>query len=565
MTISEAVLTDILCSFLNPTRPWAYCFAYMAGQQKSIRGHFTFFETDLSHVGGVGNYLINSGANPLIYCVMCGRMTKKQKEKVRTLATLDTQLLMDLLHWYITESGHPGFKNCTVPTECPTPVVIEDKETVNNTDDPVDEEVESRYEGATFHFSSSTPTNDTGTCETNEKFTLSMLKQTAPTLLVHGGNYANLRELKLENVCAVQFPWGLGGPKMHKERKNRVSAEECYRYYSRLSLKQMMRANFCLLLNHMMARVRTFSTAITKCKFDDNFAERVSTLELPDLERAAKQCSEGQHAQGMEGSFLRTVSSSCRPVGSSTAAAAFHRREMFAYDDFFGMVGFMLTTTPCDKTTYAVKLICSAGEELTLPALPDPLFYVRDLQEQRVQGLSEVRDPLGDDMREREELRLKYPGACSLAFQHLMKITSDVMIGWNEETQQARKGKGLFNMTIDGWAKADEEQGRKTLHDHWLIWSRELNRCRRRLFSPDGSPNADALDDFKTYVDNIMSASYPGFEITSCCSDICEGKIEELDLQVSECAVCLSSVSTKLVFGFRLADSARCTPRGPLR
>ena len=77
---------------------------------------------------------------------------------------------------------------------------------------------------------------------------------------------------------------------------------------------------------------------------------------------------------------------------------------MFAYDDFFGMVGFMLTTTPCDKSTYAVKLMCSAGEELTLPALPDPLFYVRDLQEQRVQGLGEVRDPLGDDMREREEL-----------------------------------------------------------------------------------------------------------------------------------------------------------------
>ena len=132
----------------------------------------------------------------------------------------------------------------------------------------------------------------------------------------------------------------------------------------------------------------------------------------------------------MEGSFLRSVSSSCRPVGSSTAAAAFHRREMFAYDDFFGMVGFMLTTTPYDKSTYAVKLMCSAGEELTLPALPDPLFYVRDLQEQRVQGLGEVRDPLGNDMREREELRLKYPGACSLVFQHLMKITSDVMIGY---------------------------------------------------------------------------------------------------------------------------------------
>ena len=42
----------------------------MAGQQKSIRGHFTFFETDQNHIGGVANYLIDSGANPLIYCVI---------------------------------------------------------------------------------------------------------------------------------------------------------------------------------------------------------------------------------------------------------------------------------------------------------------------------------------------------------------------------------------------------------------------------------------------------------------------------------------------------------------
>ena len=540
MTISEAVLTDILCSFLNPTRPWAYCFAYIAGQQKSIRGHFTFFETDLSHVGGVGNYLINSGANPLVYCVICGRMTKKQKEKVRTLATLDTQLLMDLLHWYITESGHPGFKNCTVPTECPTPVVIEDKETLNNTDDPVDEEVESRYEGATFHFSSSTPTDDTGTCETNEKFTLSMLRQTAPTLLVHGGNYANLRELKLENVCAVQFPWGLGGPKMNKERKNRVSAEECYRYYSRLSLNQMMKADFLLVLNHMNNRARTFTTALTKCRFDGNFAERVSTLEISDLERAAKQCAEGQYAQGTEGQFLRAVTSSCRPVGSSKAAAAFHRRELFAYNDYFGETGWMLTISPCDIKTLAVRLVCSAGEGFIPPALPDPLFYMRDLQDQRRQEIGEVRDPLRDDLREREELRLKYPGACSLVYQHLMQIAADVLIGWDPETQRSKKDKGVFRMMIEAWARADEEQCRKTLHGHWLVWSREFNRCRRRLFRHDGSINNDALVEFRNYVDSIMCASYPGFEIMSCCSDNCEGKIEELDLQVQRVYSCFT-------------------------
>jgi hypothetical protein len=47
-----------------------------------------------------------------------------------------------------------------------------------------------------------------------------------PQLLVQGGDYANLREIKLEDVCPVQFPFGLGGPKM--QRRNKVSPEECY-------------------------------------------------------------------------------------------------------------------------------------------------------------------------------------------------------------------------------------------------------------------------------------------------------------------------------------------------
>ena len=98
-----------------------------------------------------------------------------------------------------------------------------------------------------------------------------------------------------------------------------------------------------------------------------------------------------------------------------------------------------------------------------------------------------------------------------------MKIVEEVLIAWDPETQQSNKDKSVFKLTIDGWTKAG---------------SRELNKCRRRLFCPDGSLNTNALEDFRAYVDNIMSASYPGFEIMSCCSDNCEGKIEELDLQV---------------------------------
>ena len=42
VTINEDDLTDVLCAFLSPTRPYGYCFAYSGGAHKSLRGHFFF-------------------------------------------------------------------------------------------------------------------------------------------------------------------------------------------------------------------------------------------------------------------------------------------------------------------------------------------------------------------------------------------------------------------------------------------------------------------------------------------------------------------------------------------
>ena len=112
--IRDEDLTDILCSFLSPIRAYGYMFAYSGGDHKAIQGHFSFFEVDQSHVGGVMNYFRNSGPNRYIYCMLHGRMTPQQKTIARERAVLDTRKLMEVLTWFIRESGHKGFIN-TVP------------------------------------------------------------------------------------------------------------------------------------------------------------------------------------------------------------------------------------------------------------------------------------------------------------------------------------------------------------------------------------------------------------------------------------------------------------------
>ena len=170
---------------------------------------------------------------------------------------------------------------------------------------------------------------------------------------------------------------------------------------------------------------------------------------------------------------------------------------------------------------------------MEIPDLKDPVLYVKDLQDQLEQGVGRIVDPLGDDMRERKELRLKYPGACLLAYQHVVKCVVDLLIGWDPDTQRSREGEdgGVFG-PVEAWGVADEEQGRKDLHGHWLLWVRDFNRCRRDLFSENPEVKRRAFESLDKYIKEVMSSSYPRFEIqTSCCGSP-EQKVEELDPQV---------------------------------
>ena len=62
-------------------------------------------------------------------------MADHQKTKVSEVASRDVKLLMDMLHWYANESSIKGLLNITLPTECPTPIVTKDMDSLNRTDD----------------------------------------------------------------------------------------------------------------------------------------------------------------------------------------------------------------------------------------------------------------------------------------------------------------------------------------------------------------------------------------------------------------------------------------------
>ena len=102
-----------------------------------------------------------------------------------------------------------------------------------------------------------------------------------------------------------------------------------------------------------------------------------------------------------------------------------------------------------------------------------------------------------------KDARISYPGASSLEFQSVMQILTKCLLRWDTKTQTAT-GKGILG-TVIVFAGADEEHGRKTLHQHWQIWVKEINQTvRDSLFHKDTKTRTDAHNTSLKHIENVI-------------------------------------------------------------
>ena len=83
-----------------------------------------------------------------------------------------------------------------IPEDCPQPVLIEDPETQNNTDMPMNADVEDTIVGGSYFLSTAQdPSSKPSVYGTDTNFTVALTNRKTPKLLVYGGKYANVNEL----------------------------------------------------------------------------------------------------------------------------------------------------------------------------------------------------------------------------------------------------------------------------------------------------------------------------------------------------------------------------------
>ena len=376
---------------------------------------------------------------------MAGRSTPKQKEIARKQARLDTKLYIDLMTWFILSSNHSGFEDVTPPEKCPQPRLLEDSDK-HNTDESQNASVENEFRGGTFTFTSNhDPSENAGVHKNNAEFTVSVVEGEKPMMITYGGKYVNSgRELRLEFIFPIQYPFGIGGPKM--KRPTQISEIECLKHYLPLSLPQFMRGDFILVILHVFNRMKSFQSGVITCratKIDGKlFAEMESTLTKEQIRKAADNMTKGIEDSSIACQFLQKTETSCKSIGYTAAAARANRRLMYALCDRYGIPSIFFSLTPDDECSFRVQLWANARERVKMTSL-----HCSD-------------GDLLADFNIRKNTRIKYPGACAIEYQSIVRVALKVLFGWDSEKQQGTEG--VFS-TLIAFAVAHKEQGTITL------------------------------------------------------------------------------------------------------
>lgn len=98
-------VNEVMKVLVAPLRPFGYIFQHFGGFQKSIQGHFQFFQTDQHRVTGMMNYHNEQNVND-IFGNTCGTMTLKQKSAILKKTSVDIELFKDICTLFT--------KNCMV-------------------------------------------------------------------------------------------------------------------------------------------------------------------------------------------------------------------------------------------------------------------------------------------------------------------------------------------------------------------------------------------------------------------------------------------------------------------
>jgi hypothetical protein len=238
-------------------------------------------------------------------------------------------------------------------------------------------------------------------------------------------------------------------------------------------------ALFTLIVFNTLMKEKIFQSSIIQAKYKradgTGFSEAFGGLTGDQLNHAIAACRSQQPSQyGAQpaAQLLRSIEATCQAMPHTNAASMSARKIYFSYLARFALPGVFLTATPDDQSNF--RIVIYALDEAQQRHLPD--VELASLSDKQILS----------DFVIRQDCRVNAPGICAEEYRRIMSLIIKHIFQWNEEDQKST-GQGCFGI-LDAWCLATEEQGRKTLHGHALLfvhgWNDLLRKAQSELTPP---------------------------------------------------------------------------------
>jgi hypothetical protein len=170
---------------LSPVRPFAYVLSYCGGAHKAISGSFSFFNQSPENLMGSLKSHSSITKTNNVYIVLCGNFTPVQKHIIKNRCLADVLHLKELHGWL--KVNNPFFVKVLHFDECPSPVVIEDEDSmIEESEKPnVEEQVEIQY----WFLNIGDPNSSNSVFHSQMEFIDALLRDKEPTLIYNSKNY----------------------------------------------------------------------------------------------------------------------------------------------------------------------------------------------------------------------------------------------------------------------------------------------------------------------------------------------------------------------------------------
>ena len=497
-------LTETELAFLNLTKTYGCCFSYVGGTQKNLKGTLTFLRVQERKIAQTVSRLSALGLKKEMVVILSGQMTKTQKKKARDRCTFNVERLQAAVEWLCKNNKvwkKMDLEALKKEAETFVPTVVDHSDTVDDSTDPTSSNTE-QTESFCCYFPDGAVDSSSGGLDNPEEFKelVQEAKKRGYNMEFHFDTEKVLvTDTDGDNFVAgslLQFPYGVGG--FDQQRKTgedalttKVNLATMLEHWSNVSKPEFHHQLFVLMLYNMHVRQQLFKHAKFQLKEKVNASVLANGLQTQDLDSAIWFRQSGVRSGTVASkSLLDAVQSCSKALPHTKEASQKARATAEAMNAALGIGSWFLTVTFDDDNSFLMQVI--SGKEI------DKGLSIESLTDEQLKQMA----------KERTALRLNFPGLTSHHFEVLLNIVIEEAIGWDMNNGKPTTENGLFGK-CRAFSIAVEEQGRKTLHAHCIIWIENHQHLMDSL-QMENAAEQEAIATSEQYLDHVATTELVG-------------------------------------------------------